>query len=137
MENRLFRQSNMDRIASPEQLDDYMRVTNPGIWMVLGAVIVLLIGLFAAAISGRIENTLDVTAKVEDGVATIIEVGDDARALEDDMTMRIGSIETTIDTVRWLDSEAVEATAPVDLPDGIYKVVVVTEVISPISFLSN
>ncbi len=137
MNNRLFRQKNMDRISSPEQLHDYMRVTNPGIWMVLGAIAFLLIGLFVASFSGRIENTLDVTAKVENGEATIIEVGDDARALKEDLTIRINGVETTIDTVRWIGADAKEAKARIAIPDGIYKVVVVTEVIAPISFLAN
>ena len=33
MENKLFRQKSIDRVLSPEQLQDYMRVTNPGVWM--------------------------------------------------------------------------------------------------------
>ena len=35
----VFRKKTLDRIASPEQLTDYLRVTNPGIWVVLGAVL--------------------------------------------------------------------------------------------------
>lgn len=34
MENKLFRQKSIDRVSSPEQLQDYMRVTNPGVWMI-------------------------------------------------------------------------------------------------------
>lgn len=37
-----FRQESLDRAKSPEQLDDYIRVSNPGVWMVLGAVQILL-----------------------------------------------------------------------------------------------
>ena len=40
----LFRQKTLDRISSPEKLTDYLRVTNPGIWIFLAAVIVLLAG---------------------------------------------------------------------------------------------
>lgn len=35
MNQQLFRQSSIDRVFSPEQLNDYIRVTNPGVWMVL------------------------------------------------------------------------------------------------------
>ena len=41
----LFREKNLERLESPEKLNDYLRVTSPGVWMVLGAVIVLLVGL--------------------------------------------------------------------------------------------
>ena len=45
MENQIFRQKSVERISSPEQLQDYMRVTTPGVWMVLLAVILLLAGV--------------------------------------------------------------------------------------------
>ena len=40
----VFRKKTLDRISSPEQITDYLRVTNPGIWVVLVAVILLLDG---------------------------------------------------------------------------------------------
>ena len=41
----LYRESSLDRIQSPEQLNDYLRVTNPSVWVLLTAVILLLAGL--------------------------------------------------------------------------------------------
>lgn len=35
MESNIFRKKSMDRVSSPEQLNDYVRVMNPGIWMIL------------------------------------------------------------------------------------------------------
>ena len=65
MESKVFRQKSMDRISSPEQLEDYMRVTNPGVWMVLAAVIVLLAGILAASVFGRLETTLSARAEIK------------------------------------------------------------------------
>ena len=45
MDQQLFRKKSLDRISSPEQLNDYLRVTNPSVWVVLLAVIILLAGL--------------------------------------------------------------------------------------------
>lgn len=45
MNNQIFRQKSLDRVSSPEQLNDYVRVSNPGVWTILLAVIVLLIGI--------------------------------------------------------------------------------------------
>ena len=42
MEEQIFRKKSLDRLSSPEQLNDYLHVTSPGIWIVLGAVIFLL-----------------------------------------------------------------------------------------------
>ena len=72
MDNQLFRKQSMDRISSPEQLQDYMRVTSPGIWMVLSAVIVLLAGLIICSMVGKIETTYEVNAEVQDGKVSVI-----------------------------------------------------------------
>ena len=45
MSDQIFRKKSLDRISSPEQLNDYIRVANPGIWMILAAVIILLAGV--------------------------------------------------------------------------------------------
>ena len=34
MSDQIFRKKSLDRISSPEQLNDYIRVANPGIWMI-------------------------------------------------------------------------------------------------------
>ena len=40
----LFRQKSIDRVSSPEQLNDYIRVTTPSVWLALIAIILLLTG---------------------------------------------------------------------------------------------
>ena len=137
MDNKLFRQNSIDRVSSPEQLQDYMRVTNPGVWMVFGAVIVLLIGFLAVSIFGRIESTVEVMARIENGTVVFEVSGSAADDLREGMVVRVKDIETRIRNVKWVTSESVEASAPVDLPDGTYFVVVVTEIIAPIQFLTN
>ena len=43
-QNQIFRQKSLDQISSPEQLHDYLHVTNPTVWLALAAVILLLVG---------------------------------------------------------------------------------------------
>jgi len=40
----IFRKENLERMSSPEKLNDYIRVSNPSVWLILGAITVLLIG---------------------------------------------------------------------------------------------
>ena len=40
----VYRKASVERISSPEQLNDYLRVTNPSVWIVLAAVVLLLAG---------------------------------------------------------------------------------------------
>ena len=45
MDNKIYRETSVNRISSPEQLNDYLKVTKPGVWIVLLAVALLLAGL--------------------------------------------------------------------------------------------
>ena len=57
----IFRQKSMDQVSSPEQLNDYIRVTTPSVWLVLAVIILLLAGMVTWSILGTVE------AKAADG----------------------------------------------------------------------
>lgn len=72
MKESIFRKKNLDRIASPEEMDDYMKVTSPGMWLVLGAMILLLAAAVIWSITARIETTVEVNGKqVTESIAPI------------------------------------------------------------------
>ena len=62
----VFRKKTLERISSPDQLTDYLCVTNPGIWVILVAVILLLAGVFAWSMVGRLETKAEVKIVVSD-----------------------------------------------------------------------
>ncbi len=64
MENQLFRQKSLDHISSPEELHDYMRVTNPRLWAVLIAIVLLLGGFLVYAATTRMESTDTISFRV-------------------------------------------------------------------------
>lgn len=64
----------MEKISSPEQLNDYIRVSNPGVWMILFCIIILLIGMCVWGVFGRFETTLEVSA-ISKSEGTIYEDG--------------------------------------------------------------
>lgn len=68
MEKKIFREKSMERVSSPEQLDDYIRVTSPGMWMVMGAVVLLLAGVCVWGIFGRLDTVIKAPAVVKDGI---------------------------------------------------------------------
>ena len=133
--SNIFRQGSLDRISSPEQLTDYLRVTNPGIWVLLAAIIMLLGGLFAWSIVGRLETLADGVALVENGQAQIMVTDSGNGEIQSGMTVRIGSDQYEITTVEKDDFERTVALAPVNEADGKYDVKIVTESIHPIKFL--
>lgn len=131
MNQQLFRKSSMDRISSPEQLNDYIRVTNPGVWLVLAAVIVLLMGACVWGIFGRLETKITVPVQVAGGEARLV--------LEDGQQVD-SSAPVVIDGREFSLGPAVGSGAysvSVDLPDGEYQAQVVTESVTPMSFVFN
>ena len=65
MSSELFRQKSLDRISSPEELHDYMRVTSPRLWMLLTAIVVLLAGFIVYASTATMENTIKIQVEIE------------------------------------------------------------------------
>ena len=55
----IFRQKSIDRISSPEQLHDYIKVSSPSSWVVLIAIIVLLVGVMVWGVFGTITINRD------------------------------------------------------------------------------
>ena len=130
---QIFRQQSLDRIASPEQLNDYLHVTNVGIWAVLTIIILLLTAFFAWASLGKLETVASAKATVRDGTAqiTVVENAEIAAG----MTVRMGDAEFRVSEVGQDEMGFTVATAPVNIPDGNYDAEIVVETLSPISFL--
>ena len=143
MQSRLFRKKTVERIASPEQLQDYMRVTNPGIWMVLAAVIVLLAGLLVASALVRVETTIPVKGEIAEAGSGIVMAlsREDGAKIREGMPVRLAGRSGRVDYV-YQSGASVMVTASLDdaaeaLPAGVYDAEIVTEVLNPISFLMD
>lgn len=129
----IFRKETVDRISSPDQLTDYLRVTNPGIWVVLATVILLLAGVLVWSSIGTLETTVDATIIVEERQAQVIPL--EPRFLSPGMEMRADGKESEIETA---DTDAYGrpvGLGRMDLPDGTYQGTVVIEKLRPIDFL--
>ncbi|MBQ3305673.1 MAG: hypothetical protein IJH03_14180 [Clostridia bacterium] len=141
MENQVFRQKSVERIASPEQLQDYMRVTTPGVWMVLAAVILLLAGLIVSSALVNVESRITEQAVVaEDGLMLDIALPLSQKSLvAPGMPVRVADREAKVSMVFQAENEVeVIAELPEDgakLAPGTYDVEIVTETVRPISFL--
>jgi len=55
MKNSIFREKSLTQVSSPEQLNDYIRVSTPAVWLVLTAIILLLVGVTLWGYVGRLE----------------------------------------------------------------------------------
>ena len=78
MKNSLFREKSIDRVSSPEQLNDRIRVANPGVWLLLAGILLVLAGICVWGIFGRLNTFLPVGAVTEQG-RTICYVKEESR----------------------------------------------------------
>ena len=67
LQNKLFNKSSMERISSPEKLNDYIQVANPSIWLILGAAILLLAAVLVWGIFGSVSTTYTVKGVASGG----------------------------------------------------------------------
>ena len=134
------------RISSPEQMHDYMRVTSPGLWIILGTLILLLVALVVFASFFTLENTLDAQAEVGNLSSGLAIITSRLPLTSRDLVttgqkVRIAGHEGTIDLVMQDQAELfvdIHLDDPsVSLPDGVYDAEIVLERTSPIRFLIN
>ena len=53
--SELFRKKSLERIQAPEELNDYIKVTTPPVWIVLAAIVVLLAGMLTWGVLGTVD----------------------------------------------------------------------------------
>ncbi len=155
--NTIFRKASLDRVSSPEQLNDYIKVSHPSVWLVLGAVIVMLIGICFWGVFGTLTTTREALVLVQDGKSICYASPEVANSLTPDMEVRIGDsvgkivdiastpIEITVDFDPYAlylsgikaGDWVVPVMVDISSQDGAYMAKIILETISPISFVLN
>jgi len=94
MENKIFRKSALDRISSPEQLNEYMKVAGPGVWCIMAGLAVTFAAFIVWGLLGSIPETVEIsgTTLIRDGgqmvVYSFLPI-DETRALNEGMSVRV------------------------------------------------
>ena len=76
MEPSIFRKSSLERISSPEQLNEYIKITNPGVWGVLLGCIALLIAVGFWGFYGSIPDSVRAAGVIfpQNGAISVIPI---------------------------------------------------------------
>lgn len=159
MKSQLFREKSIERVSSPEQLNDYIRVANPSVWLAFLAVLFLLVGICIWGIFGRLDTVLNVGA-ITEGEQTICYVKEsDIETISRNMKVRLNEEEYAIAQIA-VQPVQIDATFPeyliylggltrgewvyeivlddtVGTNGGIYEAEIVIESISPVTFVIN
>ena len=155
MSDQLFREKSMEQLNTPEQLTGYLRVTGPGVWLVLAGIIILLGGLLAWGVFGSIISTVTAPAVVREGDVRCYVLEEDMERAGQKINIRIGDIDLEADEAGaerivlnasddpelfqsgYLSpgKKTVILTVATTLKDGLYDARVTTERLKPISLL--
>ena len=160
MNNNMFRKKSLDRISSPEQLTDYINVSNFGVWLVLAAIIILLASALVWAGFATLPSTLKLSAYVNNGAAVCYVDEAAAGKLKPGVHVKIGKVEGVVASVASMPLSKAELRQkypddyvfssmsagdwnyPVEItvsgaPDGLQKSTLTIDSVKPISFVIN
>ena len=155
--NEIFRKKAIERVSSPEKLNDYIHVTSPSIWLALAGIICILVGALVWSAFGNIYTTVNGAGVVSDGNLSIYVKVSDRPSVKEGMDITVNGHKTV---VREISAEPMQVSeevgeyvletaglksgdwtykveADTDLPDGIYEAIITVESIHPIKFVIN
>ena len=151
--NAIFREKSLETVENPEQLNDYLKVTSPGVWMLLGAVIVLLAGVVIWGFFGRIDATTSAAVVSQNGDTFCLVPQEALQGVIENKTVRVNGQDLVLEP-SVLTPEVVTETMDVyvilagnlsvgdivysiplaePLEEGVYTGTLVTETLSPVS----
>ncbi len=77
MSKSLFRKASLDSISSPDQLNDYIKVSNPSVWLVLAALFILIAAVSVWGFIGSLPTTIQTQGVASGGnVWCYVEIED-------------------------------------------------------------
>lgn len=157
MNKQLFKKSSLDKVSSPEQLQDYVKVANPGLWMVISTIVIFLFGIVIWGFIGKIDTTMSTAIVADGGVAVMYIDESGVEKLTVGMTVRSADKEYKITSIakepikvdgslsdyaihasgltagEWVYAVSIDG----EHADGVQKADIIIESISPISFILN
>lgn len=157
MSESIFRKESIKKVTSPEELHDYIRVSSPSVWLLIGAVAALLIGVLIWAAFGTLDSTVTVSGVSDGGVVRCyvsesagIQAGSKVWLNGTEGTVRsvsrtplsraaaaqdCGGDEYTVYRLNLADWNYVVELDVAGVPDGFVSAKILTERIHPLSFI--
>ncbi len=138
MANNIFREKSIERLSSPDDLGEYLRVTRPGVFVILIATALLLGGLFIWSYFMSITSYAYGTA-TSDGkvIVATFEDSTTSKYINDTLELIVGDQKFDIDTIGMDEKGNITAVCVCAIPEGSYEVKVGYRKTQLISMLLN
>lgn len=154
MEDKKFK-----KVNSPEQLNQYIRLSNPGVWILLLAIVVLLVGVCIWGYFGKIDTKIKTVVVSDNNTSYLYVKEEDIAKINNGMQVELNNNENTYEIVS-IEESPEKVTDDMDeyarhlgnfqvgewvykcrlnkkLKEGTYSANVVIESIAPMTFITN
>ena len=156
MSSTIFREKSLKKIASPEQMNDYIRVSSPSVW--LTAVIVLLAGVCVWGMFGHLDTAVQTGGVCTDGRLTVLVGEEDHDKIKENAVISVDGVEYAVAEITNAPIRVDDQIDPyvvhlagftegdwvyrlyADVPglaDGVYAASVITERVRALDFVLN
>lgn len=151
----IFRDKALEKAASPDRLDDYIKVSNPSVWLLLGAICAFLLGVGIWCIFGNIADVQPGLLHVESDTAIVaidqstaseLSAGDKVESsgvegtvveVNDQVVPTSQFSEEALSAINPKSSWVAVATVAIDMPAGDYPANVTVREYKPLDLLLN
>jgi hypothetical protein len=99
VKSSIFNKRATERLQSPDDLDRYVRVTNPSVWVLLIACVALLAGILAWGVFGSVTTSVSSTGTCVQGRTLCLLSAEDAAKVSTGDTANVGGVSMTVASV--------------------------------------
>lgn len=139
MSEPIYREKSLQKVKSPDNLNEYIQVANPSVWLILATIIILLIGFCSWAVFGSVKTVVKADVRCEDGTVTCYVTENDIQKVHIGTTVQFGDYTGTITEITMRDGNICACPLAVEapIPEGMYDASITVETLHPASFLTN
>ncbi len=122
---------------SLDNLNEYIRVIHPSVWLLLIAMLSIVVGIVYWGIFGHVDRTIETTIYVENKQVICYVNHAEVEDITQGMTITYNNTSGTIQSLKESNGgvDIYTVSSKKEIEDGYYQGTIIVEQISPISFL--
>ncbi len=122
---------------SLDNLNEYIRVIHPSVWLLLIAMLSIVVGIVCWGIFGHVDRTIETTIYVENKQVICYVNHAEVEDITQGMTITYNNTSGTIQSLKESNGgvDIYTVSSKKEIEDGYYQGIIIVEQISPISFL--
>ena len=97
--NPIFNRKATEKLRNPDDLERYIRVTSPSVWVVLGACVILLAGLLIWGLLGSVSTSVEATGAVVNNRAVCFLSAEEMAKVNVGDTANFGGTTMTVESI--------------------------------------